>query len=255
MAKKEGIYFYSDWLVPFEKLSKEELGELVLAMMKYCVNGEEPPCFQGLCGMAADFIFPQIDRSMEYARLGSKGGNASKGKDSQKKEKKEKEAEKEYESEIEFKKAPPEKEVPEDKYYEDFDDYLKEFDADMNPKTQGLSENEMFRKQQISDGFEKFWYNYPKKTGRELAKKAFERLAPDRTLIKQMLDALSKQKMSERWKKEEGRYIPYPVNWIEGRRWEDEPETGAFSSNGKNKSTDLELDEFFEAALRRAEAL
>ena len=30
------------------------------------------------------------------------------------------------------------------------------------------------------------------------------------------------QSHSEQWLKDEGRYIPHPATWINGRRWEDE---------------------------------
>ena len=46
MAKKDGMYFYNNWLVPLEKLEYAEVGALVIAMMKYFVHGEEQPFFQ-----------------------------------------------------------------------------------------------------------------------------------------------------------------------------------------------------------------
>ena len=37
-----------------------------------------------------------------------------------------------------------------------------------------------------------------------------------------MLAALERQRASDQWRKEGGRFIPLPATWINGRRWEDE---------------------------------
>ena len=48
MAKREGMYFYRDWIESFELLSDAERGRLVLAMMKYAMEKEQPPQLLGL---------------------------------------------------------------------------------------------------------------------------------------------------------------------------------------------------------------
>lgn len=70
--------------------------------------------------------------------------------------------------------------------------------------------------------FDALWAAYPKKKGKENAKKAFVKLSPNDTLFVQMLKALEAQKRSDDWNRDEGRYIPYPATWINNRRWEDE---------------------------------
>jgi phage replication O-like protein O len=70
--------------------------------------------------------------------------------------------------------------------------------------------------------FEEFYKAYPKKKARRGAEKAWAKLNPSPELIKTILTALEKQKQSEEWKKENGKYIPYPATWLNGRRWEDE---------------------------------
>jgi G3E family GTPase len=70
--------------------------------------------------------------------------------------------------------------------------------------------------------FEIFYSSYPKKKKRVEAEKAFAKLNPDDVLFQTILTALENQKQSEDWKKENGRYIPLPSSWLNGRRWEDE---------------------------------
>jgi hypothetical protein len=37
-----------------------------------------------------------------------------------------------------------------------------------------------------------------------------------------MLQALEKQKRSEQWQKDNGKFIPHAATWLNGKRWEDE---------------------------------
>ena len=67
--------------------------------------------------------------------------------------------------------------------------------------------------------FDAFWIAYPKKVGKEAARKAFAKVkAPADTLIA----AVEQQKNSPQWKKENGRFIPNPATWLNQGRWEDE---------------------------------
>ena len=40
--------------------------------------------------------------------------------------------------------------------------------------------------------------------------------------VSALLEALEKQKLSEQWQREDGRYIPNPERWLKNRCWEDE---------------------------------
>ena len=195
MAKKDGMYLYNDWLEPFEKLEREELGELIIAMMKYFINGEKPPRFKGLLGMAQDFIFPQIDRSMEYARLGSRGGIASTRKKSKREEPQgEEPSEEEMFDEALFSAIaaePSAVEVSE----------VREEELPPPPAVKMKSEAEMFEEMKLEDHFNRFWRVYPRKTGRVDAKKAFKKLNPDKELLLQMVEAVERQKATKRWQK------------------------------------------------------
>ena len=71
--------------------------------------------------------------------------------------------------------------------------------------------------------FERFWTAYPKKRNKVAARKAWDKLQPDQATLMAMSVGLARQKRSEDWTREGGRFIPYPATWLNGRRWEDEP--------------------------------
>ena len=72
--------------------------------------------------------------------------------------------------------------------------------------------------------FETFWKAYPKHKNRYLAERAFLKLNPSEELLEIMLKAVERQKHTDQWQKEGGKYIPCGEKWINGRMWEDEPE-------------------------------
>lgn len=70
--------------------------------------------------------------------------------------------------------------------------------------------------------FLEFWNNYPNKTAKGAALKAWERIKPDAKLQKVILEAIENHKQSSQWKEDNGRFIPHPATWLNQRRWEDE---------------------------------
>lgn len=72
-----------------------------------------------------------------------------------------------------------------------------------------------------ASAFDAFWSAYPRKSGKEAARKSFER-AIAKTDIGTMLSAIEVQKQSEQWTKDNGRFIPNPATWLNQGRWEDE---------------------------------
>ena len=71
----------------------------------------------------------------------------------------------------------------------------------------------------LSD-FDTFWNEYPKKVGKEAARKAWFKNKPD---LETAINALKWQKVSSQWFKNGGLYIPNPSTWINQHRWDDEP--------------------------------
>lgn len=69
--------------------------------------------------------------------------------------------------------------------------------------------------------FDLFWIAYPKKVGKEAARKAWKKERPNLTIV---LQALDWQRESKQWTKDNGQYIPNPATYLNQGRWQDEPE-------------------------------
>jgi uncharacterized protein YdaU (DUF1376 family) len=71
-----------------------------------------------------------------------------------------------------------------------------------------------------TDEFLDFWKAYPRKVQKPEAFKAWNNQKPN---LQDVLLALSWQRESKNWTKDDGDYIPYPASYINGQRWHDEP--------------------------------
>ncbi len=92
-----------------------------------------------------------------------------------------------------------------------------------------------------SNTFDQFWYAYPRKTGKALALKIWQRLNPSPDTITTILTALEWQCLQPDWQKDSGRFIPHPSTWLNGRRWEDErPASQAPARSAAMQSSTLE---------------
>ena len=78
--------------------------------------------------------------------------------------------------------------------------------------------------------FDIFWSIYPKKKNKETARKAWDDLLKDKEFpeIGVIVDAIKSQKETKDWKKENGRFIPYPATWLRAGAWQDETEPNSF---------------------------
>lgn len=68
--------------------------------------------------------------------------------------------------------------------------------------------------------FNSFWSAYPRHQSKSLAHKKF--LSLSKSLLPTILEAVEKQRKSEQWQKDNGKFIPYPTTWLNQQRWEDE---------------------------------
>jgi hypothetical protein len=71
------------------------------------------------------------------------------------------------------------------------------------------------------EGFTSFWDIWPKKVAKADAVKAWSKLNPDAELQAVILAAVRQQTKTSQWRQEEGKFIPHPATWLNGRRWED----------------------------------
>ena len=69
--------------------------------------------------------------------------------------------------------------------------------------------------------FLEFWNLYPKKKKKKEALNAWLKVSPP---IQPVLNAIMWQKQQQDWVKEDGKFIPHPATYINGHRWEDEPD-------------------------------
>jgi hypothetical protein len=70
--------------------------------------------------------------------------------------------------------------------------------------------------------FESFWDNFPKKVNKKKAELIFHKVCKDDETFQKINSALSSQKLSEQWNKNNGQFIPHPSTWLNGERWNDQ---------------------------------
>lgn len=73
----------------------------------------------------------------------------------------------------------------------------------------------------VLDLFDTFWKAYPRKVGKDEARKAWAKRKPDTTLSAKILAAVAAQKGWPAWA--DPQYIPHPATWLNRAGWEDEP--------------------------------
>ena len=67
--------------------------------------------------------------------------------------------------------------------------------------------------------FDAFWDAYPLKIRKDRAREAYAQEV--QVPVEALLEAIAEQKRSIQWTREQGKYIPYPVNWLKNHGWED----------------------------------
>ncbi len=96
---------------------------------------------------------------------------------------------------------------------------------------QGCRRSSSLKQEQIAR-FNVFYAAYPKKKAKKEALKAWKKLSPENGLFEAIMAAIAKQKRSDDWTRENGRFIPNPASWLNGRRWEDELEISPVRRKG-----------------------
>ena len=98
--------------------------------------------------------------------------------------------------------------------------------------------------------FNSFWEVYPKKVGKQAARRAFDKIPS--SVYPKLVPAVEAQKNGYQWTKDGGAYIPNPATWLNQGRWDDEileePVVGnkkymtAAEYNKYNKQTQKSVD-------------
>ena len=186
---------YYDWVEQMAALEDDERGRLFVAILEYARSGA-PPEMSGREAILFPVFKAIVDRDAQksdtLARNGATGGRASKANASKFKQ-----------TEANVSKAKPTNNIrhkTEDKEHKTEDD--------IPPKSPSAG-----------DAFERFWSVYPRKIGKQSAKRAFERVkVPLETLV----TAVERQKCSDQWTQNNGQFIPHPATWLNQGRWDDE---------------------------------
>ena len=92
------------------------------------------------------------------------------------------------------------------------------------------------------DQFEMVWMEYPdsRKGNKESAYQAYIQVCPDSALS--MLESLRQWKQSEQWNKDDGKYIPYLVNWLLRGTWTEKPDKMAIPKGASGELGEAELE-------------
>lgn len=215
--------FFYDWSRPFEALGGDECKALLLAMVRYHKEGTEPPEFEGLANMAATFVFPQLERAKEVSRAraeaGSRGGRAGR-------------------KQTEANASKPKQTK------------ATKTNTNTNTTTNTNTNTTTNTTDPSRDRpFDEFWTCYPKKVGKEAARKAWAKLSPDDALCDTILSAVEAQKRSPQWCRDGGQFIPNPSTWLNEKRWEDQL---TISAEPAHANGSFDTDDFFEAALAKS---
>ena len=191
---------YYDWIEQTAALEDDEKGRLFVAILEYARSGEIPDTL-GRESLLFPVFKAVVDRDAQksgtLAQNGVAGGRASKANVSKCKQ-----------TQANVSKCKPTNNIrhkTEDKGHKTEDD--------TPPKSPSTG-----------DAFERFWSVYPRKIGKQSAKRAFERVkVPLETLV----TAVERQKCSDQWTQNNGQFIPHPATWLNQGRWDDElPESG-----------------------------
>ncbi|CAB5225571.1 hypothetical protein UFOVP745_36 [uncultured Caudovirales phage] len=108
--------------------------------------------------------------------------------------------------------------------------------ADTDTDTESKADRKTKLNKPTTEGFGNFWSAYPKKMAKADAEKAWAKIRPD---LQTVLTALSWQSSLEDWKKENGKYIPFPASYLNSKRYEDEKPTAKTSSDNFIKPRQL----------------
>ena len=205
---RKGLVILPSWSDAFMAFTKpRSTGEILAVINDYYTTGKEPILPEkGEVTVAWTLIKPLMDSHKTDVENGAKGG-AKKGNQNARKT-----------TEVELENNPPTSEKTTKKEKE------KEKEINNIPPI-------VPHRGTVSASFEKFWKAYPRHEAKQRAIPALER-ALKKTDIDTILNAIEKQKHSDKWTKDNGQFIPHPATWLNGGCWDDEI-TGAESEPEK----------------------
>ena len=93
--------------------------------------------------------------------------------------------------------------------------------------------------------FADFWKAYPKKVGKRIAKKSYEKQCKEKGVTSAISTAIEKYKQLWKQQKTKKQFIPHASTWLNGQRWKDEIEIGASQTYlANNRPADTYVNRF-----------
>ena len=230
MGEKKSFVFYHSYEKPLAMLSDADRGKLLMALIRYS-QGQEVEHISPAADIAFAFIRENMDRDAaayqetvrKRSAAGKKGGRPPKSKP-------------EVPQEEEKADGFPQKQTKGGKAENENENENGNENGNGNgngndngnentiPPVVPPKGERSGGGPPTESGFDEFWQSYPRKVGKKAAQNAWKRLKPNAALRIKIMEALQEQKASQRWQKEEGRYIPNPATWLHQERWEDQLE-------------------------------
>jgi len=112
-----------------------------------------------------------------------------------------------------------------EKYSETFKENYKQYLGADKPLIRGIGKGKGKGKDKdivYSDDFLLFWNVYPRKEGKGYAFECWEKRKKPIPAIGTVIESVERYKQSNKWKENNGKYIPHPSTWLNKRCWEDE---------------------------------
>ena len=223
MEEREKFTFFRSYLESAKALdSKEEQADFLLAVCEYGLNGVLPEQKKGFVAAVFAAVKPNLDTSLAKAKAGAAGGRANRTEAN--------------ESTLEANESKGEANASTSEANE------SNLEAIRNKEVEkGNKKKEVLKPiAQTEKDFDTFWDEYPNRKGKGKAREAFKK-AIKKTTLETMLEAVRRQKQGAQWKKDDGRFIPYPATWLNQERWEDEVDGG--NGNGISSGYPAGMDD------------
>lgn len=204
--ERDSFVFYKSWEDAIALLPETEQTQAYRALVRYACSGEEPE-LEGTARIIFTMAKPIIDANNKRFDDGQRGGRPKKPVVTESKT-----------SGLDNENHRLQNQKPNENVNEN--EKVKENEKENANETVKEKENEKQRSL-----FDRFWQAYPKKVGKEAAKKAFSKLKPTEDDVSAWIIAVALQQQSRQW--QDPKYIPHPATWLNQKRWEDEPEAPA----------------------------
>ena len=209
--ERKYVKLFCDILQQGQRLQDAEFGRLIRAALLYTQTGEEME-LTGNEVFLWDSLKMDIDRASEAYRKkveanrenGAKGGRPSKPKETQDNP----------ENPVGFSET-QKTQLAQDKRVKNKEERIKSKENSTGD-TPPLPPSSVY-----SVEFERFWAAYPKKVHKGEAWRAFRKITG--VSVDVMLFAIDIQSRSRQWAEDNGRFIPNPATWLNGRDWENGP--------------------------------